>query len=524
MRIAFPPLLPRMRQKLQQVLEKTAQRPLPARALAWLQARRRPRLTVIYVNRKRLVRLDLDRKGVAVYRTVESGCRGPDALASVLPRALSGAPRPARKLWVLYDGLAYYTLSLPSGQIAGLELGMLRQAIQFELEQVMGVSTLNKELAFALLNEEDGISHYVVALGPQNFFDKVHKAAKKAGCLLAGIAHAGAFPSRLTEIAPETAGQPEEVGDEDADQDEIDALALVVPWSRLELWPELAIGISGSGARVQTIESFRRQEADLARWLRAQGASGPDELLIAEGGEPPQSPGRAQFDLRGTEALEQWLARWARAIAGKQLDGVALFAPGITPEREMMLSAGLAAAVLAVALGHYGWYGFQNMRLTEEKKQLASVEQQLKTLRDTTAKSREKQAQLQKTVDALKKQHLPLEQVLALLRTRSTRLLDMLAHYSGDEVVIEDIHGEKDDIVLQGVALRPSEANRLYDALERNLKNESLSAAPPEKKELKLLDGGGPWEFVIRLTDGGLAGFTLQAEGDKKGVTEEKKP
>ncbi len=454
----------------------------------------RPQHTLVYAGRKRVLRVDVDRQGVFIGnpQIVDCDCASADALPTVLPRALMGLPRPARKLWVLYESLPFYTLSLPSSQVTDVKPEQLRQALLFELEQVAGVGTENKQLAYSLLGAEDGMNNYSVSLAPAKVFEQLHKVARKSGCRLYGLAYAGAVPRRLRLDVPPG------------------------PWARLEFWANGVVGLHGTEAGVAGVQSFqevpaKRLEGELERWLKSLGFSQGIEILVTAPGMDAPMLGDIPLNLEIRDNLDEWLQAWASVVAVGGVVNVPLFRPTVTPEQELNMTVGLTAVAVAVCLGHYGWYSHQRNGLEVERDRLKKVDQQIKSLNNAIKKQRDKREGIVNSLDKIKG-HVSLPLVLDALRQRPAVLLRELALHRSDDLVVERLAAEKDAVVVEGTALKPAAANEFSALLEDQMKALGWRIAPPEKKDMGLFAGGGPWSFTIRLTDNGLAGFELPKE------------
>ena len=460
----------------------------------------RPQHTLVYVAKNRLLRVDLDREGRFIGNPliVDCDCATADALPTVLPRSLMGLPRPARKLWVLYEALPFYTLSLPSSQVTDVKPEQLRQALLFELEQMAGIGADNKQLAFSLFANEDGMNHYTVSLAPAKVFEQLQKSARKSACRLYGLAYAGAVPRRLHLDVPPG------------------------PWARLEYWANGVVGLHGTAEGVQGVLSFqeipaKRLESELERWLKSLGLSVGIETLVTAPGINAPLLGDIPLSLENRDNLEEWLQAWATAISTGSLSGVPLFRPTVTPEQELNMTIGLASAALALCLVHFGWYHHQSTLMEGERDRLKKTEQKIKTFNEGIKKQQEKRDGIVKALDKIKGQHVSLPLVLDALRRRPAMLLRDLALHRTDDVVVERIVAEKDAVVVEGASLKPAAANDLSALLEPRMDALGWRMAPPEKKDMGLFAGGGPWSFKMRLTDNGLAGFVLPKQAEKTG-------
>ncbi len=86
-------------------------------------------------------------------------------------------------------------------------------------------------------------------------------------------------------------------------------------------------------------------------------------------------------------------------------------------------------------------------------------------------------------------------------------MLEALANGRPENLLLESIATDKDDIKINGISLDATSANQLANYLETQLTTLGWSFAAPAKKNMELMNGGGPWEFEIKLLDLGVEGF-----------------
>ncbi|HYE36083.1 hypothetical protein [Methylocaldum sp.] len=452
--------------------------------------------TLIFAGTKEVVRADVDAEGaIGVPEVYDKACEGIEKLPEIVAFVAAEAGKKfGRNVWVLCDGLSTHSLSLPTVQTAGVADDLLTQALLFELEAATGFPTAGRDLAFALVGSEDDMNQYWVSLAPQNVFKRLQAAVGKAGGRLSGLLHPGGLPLRLSDGT----------GD----------------WWRLEYWPETVFGIAGTGEKAASVQAFQpRAQRDLERWRKRLSASARAEQL-GSGAVQEMEAEIAHFHLEDEGDLPRWLGAWVKLLAAAEAPAVPVFRPKAHPHREYFLMGGLAAAALVICVSHFGWFSVQANRAQTQLDELTKAEAEMKTLRDAIKKKQEEHDKLRKEMDALEGSQASLPAVVNALRERPAVLLKALADHRSDGIVIDEIATAQSEIVVRGIALRPSEANRLASSLHEHLQALGWDVAPAVSNDLKYLQDGGPWGFEIKLRDSGLEGFSRlsAASGRKKGT------
>lgn len=465
------------------------------RRVSQLLGGRRPAATLLCVIANRFVRADMDAEGrlLAEPEWLPIQCDSIADLSLAVTTALAGERAVGRRLWLLHDGLPNHTVTVPTGQVAGLEGLQLSQALLFELEQMTGNPLPNRQAAHALISLEDGQSLYWLTHVPKTLIAQLQRAAKQQGCQFAGLLHPGGLPRPLSVEAVQG------------------------KWARLEIWPDVLIGLDGGKQGkpnawvIQAGTKARRIQGEVERW-RAELGEGVVWETLGEGAVLDFMPADAKaIQWEDGEILVRWLNGWGTSL--KQ--GLAAPIPLIEPPEDASLEprwmAVYAVAAVAVCLLHWGW---ETRRVHEMEKELGFYrgnESRVMSLDVEVGRYRKQR-------DDLKRQMEPalgggraaqMPEVLAALKQRYASLLREVSISSTDGMVIEQILTKPEGVLVKGVSLDAAEANVLASALDGRLRGLGWRVEPARKKDLAYDVAGGPWEFEILLSDIGLAGFTI---------------
>lgn len=453
----------------------------------------RPSHTLLYITEVKTFRIDTDRKGeiVGVLSVFDIDCDKAGRLPAALEQIISQSSPLGRKVWVFYVRLNTHALSLPSAQVEGIEGDMLEQALQFEYEAMTGRSIGKNRLAYCFLGSDEDMSHYWLNLIAEETLADTAAVLKKAGCALAGLSHPGGLPVLLSEDGKSS-------------------------WWRIECWSTTVFALTKTPDRGMTLQIMIKEQhpqwhEELDQWLLETGPVDKTEVLLNNQIEfIPESD--AKFHLTDEAALTQWLALWAKHLIKQDAAGVPLLNPKVPINRELfyMVGSGVSAALLCV--GHSAWLLYQTQDYEYKTEALTQAEQDLKVYRESVYKNQQEIGKLEKKIKTLQGNVDLVPKALSAFKARPASLLKHLAVASPDDVLIESVEVVNGGLRVSGVALEADLPNRLSNRLEPVLSTLGWRVNAPSKKDMALLEGGGPWEFSVMIDDNGLSGFIENAE------------
>lgn len=448
---------------------------------------KRPAHTLLFITEVKTFRVDVDKAGgfFGNAEMIAAACPNSAKLAECVTAVAANSRPFGRKVWLLYVRLPITLLSLPSMQVEGVDEAALMQALQFELEGLIGQSSLDMQLAYQLLSNKDEMSSYWVSQINQLHFEDVQQAVKKAGSSLGGLLHPAALPLSIEN--------PER-------QD----------WLRMECWPTQLAALRnhpehGFSIRLFSFDS-RHWRTELEHWLAEQGAVEYSETLLNNKIE--LLPDTAfNLHLNHVEHVADWLLVWAGVLSKKDLPAVPVlrYQSKINQDVLLMASGGLAALLICAA--HSSWHLYQAKHFTAEFTALQKVESSITALRTTLTAEQDKRDKLKAKIDKLKGDSETLPRLIKALQHRPAQLLDALARGRPEKLLVESIAVDKDEVKIKGISLDAISANELSNYLEKQLSALGWSVIAPTKNNMELFVDGGPWEFEIKLLDLGVDGF-----------------
>lgn len=448
---------------------------------------KRPAHTLLFITEAKTFRVDVDKAGVLLgsAEIIAVACPSPARLAECVSTIAADSRPLGRKTWLLYTDLPIALLSVPSMQVEGVDDATLMQALQFELEGLTGQSSQDMQLAYRLLSNQDEMSSYWVSQINQLHFEDTHKAVKKAGSTLAGLLHPAALPLSL----------------ENPDRQD---------WLRMECWPAQLAALRnhpehGFNIRLFSFEN-RHWKTELEHWLTEQGEPPHSETLFNATIE--LLPGTAFYlHLNEAERIAAWLQMWASVLVKKDLPAVPVLRYQSKLNKNLLLMASGGSVALLICAGHLSWHLYQANHFTLRFEALKKVETSMTSLRKTLTDAHDKRDKLKAKIDQLKVDSETLPKLIAGIQHRPAQLLEALARGRPENLLVESIAVDKDEVKISGISLDATSANELSNYLEKQLSKLGWSVIAPTKKNLELFDGGGPWDFEIKLLDLGADGF-----------------
>lgn len=406
-------------------------------------------------------------------------------LPSLVEAALRLSRRRPGRVWLLTSDCWIQTMGLPSDAVARLKPEEVGRALAFEAEPFSGLGAMEAAVGhMPLPGGGDHRQYWLIALNSYQL-QEVEDVIQHAGGRLAAISHPAGLSCPLA-IAGGT-----------------------LDWQRVELWPSAVVRVraTADGGRDVLVRNADprpgRWEEEVQRW-RDEAPGLPFEGLHATGAVPRGDLSPDTWVSLGEESgLRILLEAWARQI---QSGEPAL--PVLHPPRRPMsastrgaIAAGLAAAVLALCLGHYFLIESQRNSLAALTQQLRQPAQQLAELKKETEKTQKTATELRTACDTLAADLALCRRLLQQQRHRLAAMLGVLAERCPEELLIQRIEGGDQGVLLQGVCLQPELVNGLAANLATKLSPLGWLVNPPGKHSLDQLDNGGPWSFEIQMQE-----------------------
>jgi len=413
---------------------------------------------------------------------------GADA-AEEVDNLLASLPLKPGKITVLCSELWTGAVGLENEVLRRVEKRHLPQMLGYEVEPLSGINASEARTGLAPLPEEEGVPQFWVTQADEGQFASFAEAIEFNGGRLQALLHPAGLPMPLTPGVSATSG-----------------------WCRLELFGDAALLVYRAGKSVAY--RFYADGAALAyntdQLEAIQQECGRDAFEVLSdstaAATPSYIPGAHVVSLEDEATVAAWMQGWRRTLSGKGT------VPKIMPERQPMaartrrfVTAGMAAAVLILCVGHYQFTKISNAaKLIDLRDEIAAAqapieaqEQQqarLGELKSSLSETQNKQAELEQAIDAYC-------DTMESHRQRVPGLLKSLARSSDPQLLIQEIACDGEQLTIHGRCLEPHQAKALATRLARDLSTLGYSVELPMTKALSWEPNGGPHEFEIVVKD-----------------------
>lgn len=418
--------------------------------------------------------------------TSEAGADLPDAVEWLLGMIYT---RPG-SVWVLSSDVWSQAVRVPEVIARRVPKAQLGQFLGFEVEPLSGIRASEAQTGVAELGPLESDRQYWVTQTESATFDRIADAVALHGGRLMGVAHPAGAQRRL--------GSPGDVRSS---------------WSRLEVWPDLTLGIRHSAAgtvrQLLPAGSLGLSSPEVLDWLERGQSAGQLELLTGADVDSLSLAGidaARQFDLKYDTDLEPVLQVWAAELANRPaLPIVRPVKTPMSPRTLKWIGAGLAAATLAICFGHYQFLSITNaseaQELNEKISLINSRQKTSQALTKSINKLKEDVAKFAQQRDDLDHELTRYRQQLSGQQQRMPELLRALARHSDSGLLIREIESDGDRIRITGRCLDMDQANQLASRMARDLAGLNLVVELPSKIGQLLLGSGGPHDFEMIIRD-----------------------
>ena len=473
---------------------------------------KRAALTIILVGTQRTDRIDFDHAPdyTVLSRSHQASNNSDDPVIRI-ETALVTAPKPAKNVWILWEGASVQMLDLQAGVVDGLDGEQLDNTLSYEAEILTSVSAMDSAINGVVQANTSGLTDFKrfwIVQTTATLRNQIEAAVTRSGSKLAGIAHPSGLPRNFGSTNSTSGAE----------------------WRRIEVWDGLTFSLHGKSDGTIDTQILRSQFGS-EEWYAALPEAGPVAWLGKIPEHPlPFEPEKIEFS---DNVLADFLRFWETELSDKTPRVPAIIpASKISPNRKFFIIGGVAsAAALTIILGHFG---LMTSRISSAKNQAEYAEnvRKLNVPPDTSAKEEQAiTAQIDKLRDTLKnlKQQVAqataeaerVEKISAETASRQTRLIELKAlHRSAlsalltalndtehnvktNEIVVKEVRQDSSgELKLTGLCRRSASADTFATQLENRLGNAGWSVGAAQKR---LRDDARAFDFTVVLTPTVLA-------------------
>ena len=452
---------------------------------------RRPEITVVLFSREGIVRADFGKKLQPTFKLKED-VDVESSFADAVRQVVIGQPAPGHQIIVVSSEVWSQIVLLPRMSVGGIDHEELEEALKFEAETLSGIEIDDIALAFNALGRQDEFERYWVSALRQSELDEVNTLLESTGCREIAIAH----PAGLSS-------------DTESNAD-----------IRIEIWENLAYFIGE-----QTHRLFKVKQASSAEFFSDPDIENANASLLGWNLESfRQLAPSNTSELRGDDAFNAWAASIAvnytnhldRLVAplirrGKRSAG--------TPIRHVV-SGLIALLVFAVCCWHWNFAKSGNRKMVSQIEALKQPAEDKKQFDSQLISILEQRAEVELQDTALGDDLKRVQFFLDNQSNRIAKLLTLLIEQRTDNLVIENIAGSEEGVVISGISINGEAAQALAKRLRELATPLGWVVNPAKQEGQQKLTTGGPWNYEIILTDTGP--FESAVQPRKKQATASK--
>lgn len=429
---------------------------------------KRPDISVLLLFNRQVVRADFGRDFsnpvLFLHETVDVESTLWDAIEQVT----HGQPRLGPRTLVLSTDVWSQIVALPKLSVSGIEPAELNEVLKFEAETLSGIDIDEIALASMPLPPQDDHQQFWVSAIRRSELDEIYKQLESLGCREISIAH----PAGLS-------GDPKGAHAES-----------------IEIWDELAFHLVAHASELLAVRQVSSDQFDSVCPILIGGAL-PERLanranisLLTDESEARQWSGRvaANYYQRLTD-IRAPLIRRTKKVSG-------------TPVRHL-LSGIIALAVVGFCFWHWQYVRRNNDALRTKIELIKQPAVEKKKYDSQLIAILEQRAEVETEDTALGDD---LKRVRFFLDNQSNRfakLLDLLIELTTEDLVIEQISGTEEGVLISGISLNGESAQALAKRLRERAVTLGWAVNPARQEGQQQLTTGGPWNYEILLTDTG---------------------
>ena len=418
-------------------------------------------------------------------------------LRDAVSQVVTAHPQLGVRTVVLSSDVWTQIVSLPRLSVTDIEPHELQEALKFEAETLSGIDIDEVSLASTPLGAKDDQQQFWVSAIRQSDLDDVNQLLESLGCREIAIAH----PAGLARfsLAPNSSSLREA--------------------KTIEVWDELTFHLASHGSKLVAVKQTS---------LESLRKSVPADKAILYGGAAQELNTVGSITTLGDDDA---LIRFTASVAANYVQRLRdVTAPLIrltkgsraTPIRHLA-SAAIALAVIGFCFWHWQYVRRSNSELTQQIELTKQPAIEKKKYDSQLISILEQRAQVESEDTLLGDDLKRIRFFLDNQSNRIAKLLNLLVELRTKELVIQEIGGNEDGVLISGISLNGESAQGLASRLRERAVPLGWVVNPARQQGQQKLTTGGPWAFNIQLTDTGPFESAIQSR-KKSNATLKSKP
>ena len=378
-------------------------------------------------------------------------------------------PRLGSRTLVLSTDVWSQIVLLPKLSVSGIEPSDLEEVLKFEAETLSGIDIDEISLASTSLGIEDDYQKFWVSAIRSADLDAINEHLESLGCRDILIAHPSGFAANN---------------------------AVKNNRQTIEVWEDLVFHLTENSTRLEQVKQLSTTPL----------VSNEPVLTGSQNLEWDEE--HATFEHLIDDATAK---RWAGIVAGnyrKRLD--AILAPRLrhfdrVPTRPIrhIFSGIIGLLVIGFCFWHGQYVQQYNKNLQIKISEIEAPAVQKKKNDSQLIQILEKRVEVETAVTALGDD---LKRITFFLESQNNRyatLLELLIEMRTEDLVIQQVEGTEDGILISGVSLNGEAAQGLAKSLRERSVKLGWAVNPARQEGQQKLTTGGPWDYKILLAETG---------------------
>ncbi len=444
---------------------------------------RRPQISVILLYNREVIRADFGNDFDQPVFRIQEKVDVESTFTDVVDQVVNGQPPLATQTIVASTEVWSQIVSLPKLSVTGIAAEELEEALKFEAETLSGIDIDEISLASSPLGRNDEYQQYWVSAIRKTDLDEVNAVLESAGCREISISHPAGLAGTGELIAQKSRRKTD---------GSIDAV---------EIWSELAYLLSNQGHRLVKVK-----QANNEQFIRDQ-IQAKTSVLMGTTAEIDFGESIETRSLSDSNVIGQWTGRVASNCLNRLDD---LPAPlirrskkvGGTPTRHL-ISGLIAIAVLGFCFWHWSYLHAHNDKIAMQTDLIKQPALDKKKYDSQLISIVEKRAEVELEDTALGDDLKRVQFFLDNQSNRIEKLLHLLIDLRTPELVILEIGGTEEGVLISGLSLNGESAQALAKRLREKAVPLGWAVNPARQEGQQKLTTGGPWDYEILLTDTG---------------------
>ena len=450
---------------------------------------KRPDISVLLLFNRQVIRADYGKDFSKTRFYLHETVDVESTLSDAVKQVISGHPPLSSRTIVLSSDVWSQVVLLPKLSVTDIEPVDLDEVLKFEAETLSGIDIDEISLASTPLGPKDDYQQFWVSAIRKSDLEDVNKLLESAGCREIVVAHPAGFSgTRQTSPSGES----------------------------IEIWDDLAFHLVNHANKLSFVKQVSSENFE------------SESPILFGGSTTEQLDGHPNVE-RLTD--EQSAQRWSSQVASNYTHRLGeLAAPlihrtkraSVTPIRHLLTGV-VALIVVGFCFWHWQFVHRSNQLLRQTIEQVKIPAAEKKKYDAQLIAILEQRAEVEVEDTSLSDDLKRIRFFLDNQSNRFAKLLTLMIELRTDDLVIQEIGGTEDGVLISGISLNGEAAQALAKRLRERAVTLGWAVNPARQEGQQQLTTGGPWTYEILLTDTGPFESAVQPR-KKSGPNVKSKP